>query len=304
MRIFVTGGAGFIGSYIVKSLLYQNHEVVIFDNFSKGNKIFSNLMKNNISLVDGDIENYDCICKSMKNTDLVIHLAAKINVDESIKHPSEYYKTNVLGTKNVLHSCIENNVNKIIAASSAAVYGIPENLPLDENSPLKPIAPYGKNKVDMENKIKEYSKKYELNSIILRIFNVYGPGQSLEYAGVITKFLKCIQNDEPLVIFGDGSYTRDFVNIVDVVNSFLKSIENIIGKQGKCFNIASGTSTCIKHLANLMLDISNKKLEIKYNPPKKGDIPHSQANIQLAKKELNFIPKISLEDDGLRQLFT
>ena len=303
LRIFVTGGAGFIGFNLVKSLLEKNHEVIVFDNFNKGNsKMYSNFSNDNISIVTGDIKNYDNISNSMKNIDLVIHLAAKINVVESIQYPSEYFQTNVIGTENVLHACVENNVDQFIAASSAAVYGIPENLPLDENYPLKSISPYGQTKVDMENKIKEYSKNYKLNSIILRFFNVFGPGQSLEYAGVITKFLQCIKNDEPLVIFGDGSYTRDFIYISDVVDSFLKSIENIIGKCGKCFNVASGTSTSITKLANLMLDISNKKLEIRYVSPKNGDIPHSQANIQLAKKELNFMPKISL-DEGLSSFF-
>jgi len=303
LRIFVTGGAGFIGFNIVKSLLEQNHEVVVFDNFKKDNsKIYSNFSNGNISTVSGDIKFFDNISNSMKNIDLVIHLAAKINVAESIQQPSEYFQTNVIGTENVLRACVENNVGKFIAASSAAVYGIPKALPLNENSPLTPMSPYGQNKVDMENKIKEYSIKYDLNSIILRIFNVFGPGQSLEYAGVITKFLNCIQNNLPLEIFGDGSYSRDFVYISDVVNSFLKSIANIDGKRGECYNIASGTSTSINHIADLMLDISNKNLEIKKSPPKKGDIPHSQTDIQLAKSELNFIPKITLED-GLRQIF-
>jgi len=304
MRILVTGGSGFIGFNVVKSFLEQNHEVIIFDNFHKNNsKKYSNFLSDNFSIITGDIRNYDDIVNSMKNIDLVIHLAAKISVSESIHLHDEYFQTNVVGTENVLRACIENNVNNFIAASSAAVYGIPKNLPLDEKSTPFPESPYGTNKSDMENKIKEYSKKYNLNSIILRIFNVYGPDQSIEYAGVITQFLECIQNDKSLMIFGDGSYTRDFIYISDVVKSFLKSIENIIGKRGECYNIASGTSTSISQLANLMLSISNKKLKIKYNASKSKDIPHSQANIELAKKDLDFIPEISLED-GLKQLLT
>ena len=147
----------------------------------------------------------------------------------------------------------------------------------------------------------DFSNSYEINSLILRVFNVYGPGQSDVYAGVISKFLYNISQNKPLVIFGDGSNTRDFVSVYDVVDVIHKSIDNIGGKKGNCYNIASGKHISIKELAELMLSISGKKFEIKYESAKKGEVAHSQTLIELAKQDLGFIPSVELKD-GLKKL--
>jgi len=234
--------------------------------------------------------------------DTVIHLAAKIDVNESIKFPEVTNEVNVKGSLNLLKACVDNNIKNIIGISSAAVFGIPKKLPLTEDSETIPLSPYGSSKLTMENDFYDYSNSHDLNSIILRIFNVYGPGQTDAYAGVITKFINNISENKPLIIFGDGSFTRDFVSVQDVVSAINNSIDNIEGKKAEIYNIASGKHTSIKEIADLMLSVSGKNLEIKYEPEKKGDIPHSQTIIDKAKKELGFSPSVNLKD-GLIKLF-
>ena len=302
MRILVTGGGGFVGKYLVKSLLDKGNSVTIYDNFrsSTGDNILS-LKRDGATIVKGNITDFESVLKAVKDVEFLIHLAAKISVPDSIKSPELTFAVNVTGSINVLRACVKQNVRNIIAASSAAVYGQPKDLPLTETSPTSSISPYGESKVTMEKHLRDFSNTYELDSIILRFFNIYGKGQSDTYAGVITKFMNNISDNKPLVIFGDGSNTRDFISIDDVVNSIHNAMENIKGKKGNYYNIATGKSVSIKELAELMLSISGKKLDIKYEPPKKGDIMYSQVSIDLAQKELRFNPKIKLWD-GIKKL--
>jgi len=302
LLIVVTGGSGFVGRALVNYLIESGEEVKIFDNFSNSSKSkIQQLLKKGASLVEGDIRNYQNLESSISKCDTVIHLAAQIDVQKSIINPKENYEINVEGTKNLLKACLKQNVQNIIAASSAAVYGNPSELPLTESSPKIPLSPYGESKLEMEKLIRDFSKKHNLNSICLRFFNIYGKGQTDAYAGVITKFMKNIREDKPLIIFGDGSYSRDFIFVEDVVNSIKCAIENIDDKRGEYYNIASGSFTSIKELAKIMLSISGKTLEIKFSSPREGDISHSQANINLAKKELSFIPRFSFKQ-GLETL--
>ena len=295
MRILVTGGAGFIGKHLVKFLIENGNEVTIFDNFSnseKGSVLF--LVNIGAKIIEGDIIKLQEITNAVKEHDVVVHLAAKISVEESIKNPSETFHINVDGTRNVLIACEKNHVKKLIVSSSAAVYG--ESLPgvrLTEDSKTNAISPYGESKVIMEREIRESIPKYNMNCIILRFFNIYGAGQSSEYAGVITKFIKRIAMNKPLEIFGDGMQTRDFVSIKDVINSIYDAIAN--GENGT-YNIASGKTVTIKELAEFMISLSGKDLEIIYSDAKKGEIRFSQADISLAKKELRYLPKYGLEE--------
>ena len=300
MRILVTGGAGFIGKYLVKSLTEKGNIVTIFDNFSNSSKeSVSHIVDIGAKVIEGDITKYDEILNAVKDQDIVIHLAAKISVQESIRNPSETFQVNVNGTKNVLAACEKNCVKKLIVASSAAVYGESlDDAKLTEESKTNPISPYGQSKVKMEQVIKNFVSENNLNCIILRFFNIYGVGQSDEYAGVITKFIKRITQKKPLEIFGDGLQTRDFVSVYDVINS----IQNAISSENNgVYNIASGKAITIKELAELIISTSGKKLEIKYTAPKKGDILYSQADISLAKSKLEYYPKIELKE-GIRQL--
>jgi len=302
LKVFVTGGAGFFGATLVASLLKKNYQVIIFDNFSNSSEEkISPLLAKGAKLVKGDITDYKSIENAMDDSDIAIHLAASINVEDSILNPEKTHNVNVDGSINVFRACVAHKVRKIIVASSAAVYGEPENLPVSENSPTNPLSPYGESKLNMEKYTQKFSQDNNLDCILLRFFNIYGEGQSDAYAGVITKFMKNISENKQLVIFGDGSNTRDFIATEDVIDSIHNAISNLDRKRGTCYNIASGRHVSIKELAELMLSISGNKLEIKFEPPKKGDIPHSQANIDLAKKELDFHPKISLKE-GLEKL--
>jgi len=298
----VTGGAGFIGRYCVRSFLEKNYEVTIFDNFSNSSEdMISDLLNDGAKLVKGDITIQDQVLSAISCRDVVIHLAAKNSVEDSIKFPKETLMTNVDGTVNVLNACVKHDVKNIIAASSAAVYGKTQNLPISENQKTSPYSPYGESKLKMEQLIQVFSKKHNLNSIILRIFNVYGPGQSPEYAGVITKFLEKISKNEALEIFGDGLQTRDFVSVQDVVESIFCAISEIKGKKETIFNIASGKSVSINDLAKHMILISKKNLPIKYSEEKKSEIRFSQADISLAKNVLNYNPKIEFKN-GIKNL--
>lgn len=295
MRILVTGGAGFIGKHLVKFLIKNGHLITIFDNFSNSEKDSVTYLESmGAKIIEGDTTKLGDITNATKEHDIVVHLAAKISVEESIRNPSETFHINVDGTRNVLVACEKNHVKKLIVASSAAVYG--EGLPdvkLTENSKTNPISPYGESKIMMEQEINEFIAKHNINCIILRFFNIYGDGQSPEYAGVITKFIKRIVANKPLEIFGDGMQTRDFVSIKDIIDSIYDAIEN--GKNGT-YNIASGKTITVKELAEFMISLSGKDLEIIYNDAKKGDIKFSQADISLAKKELKYLPKYGLEE--------
>lgn len=303
MNIFVTGGAGFIGRHLIKSLLSNNHTVTIFDNFSNSSEEgIKDLVKRGVIVVKGDIRNFYSLLNSISGHDVVIHLAAKIDVEESVRMPEVIHDVNVTGTINLLRACVESEVVKIVAASTAAVYGNAKILPIEENSPTNPISPYGASKLAMEHYLQAFSNCYNLNCISLRFFNIYGEGQSSAYAGVITKFMGKIIDNKSLDIFGDGLNSRDLVAVEDVVNAIQLGMKNINGKKGNFYNIASGKSTTINDLAKLMISISGKNLTIRHNSTRDGDIPHSKASILSARKELSYLPNTKL-NEGLQNLY-
>ena len=280
MRIFVTGGAGFIGIHLCKKLA-SLHEVTVYDNFSNSNKENFPTM-GHVTLIVGDILDSSTLFDSMKNRDLVIHLAAKTDVINSVSNPDDTFQTNVQGTQNVLDSCNFNKISKISVTSSAAIYENSDNS-VDEESTIKPLSPYGQSKLDMENII----IKSKINYNILRLFNVYGNGQN---HGVIVNFVKNISENKPLIVFGDGTSIRDFIHIDDVIDGIILSIESKSG----IYNIASGTGTSINNLAKLLIKISGKNSEIIYKSPRKGEIIYSVSNITKSQRDLGFSPKISL----------
>ena len=225
----------------------------------------------------------------------MIHLAAKTDVISSIINPEITNKVNVNGTENVLKCCVENKIKKIIFASSAAVYGRNDHT-ITEESETNPLSPYGKSKLLAEDKIISFAQKNNLDAIILRMFNVYVKGQTEQYAGVITKFAKNITQNIPLIIYGNGEQTRDFISINDVVEAYHHSLDNINGKKGSIYNIGTGESTSITELAKLMIQISQKNLQIKYFDEKEGEIRYSIADVSLAKREIGFSAKTELKD--------
>ncbi len=301
MKFLVTGGAGFIGKHLVAKLLDDGHKITIFDNFSSSSKNnITHLLESGVGLVTGDILDYDLLLKSVSNHDFVIHLAAQTSVSESIANPKTTADIIVDGTVNVLKSCVKNNVKNLIFSSSAAVYGNSLNTLISENSQLNPLSSYGASKLVAEYNLRVFSKLFDLNCISLRLFNVYGNGQSPE-AGVIRKFLKNISDETPLEIFGDGTQTRDFVHISDVVQAFYCAIKNIESKHGDVYNIGSGTATSINELASLLISSKEKDPQVTHKAVKEGEIKDSKADISLAKNDIGYSPQMSLSD-GLASL--
>lgn len=294
----MTGGAGFIGGHLVDFLL-DSHTVTIYDNLSNGSKNTLNLLiKKGAQFVKGDILDYHTLSESSKGFDLIIHLAAKIDITESVLHPEKVEETNVTGTINVLKCCMKNEIKKIIFASSAAVYG-DSDIAVTENSRNNPLSPYGTSKMSAEKQIKDFAEN-SLEYVILRMFNVYGKRQNKQYAGVVSNFAENLARNKSLVVYGDGKQTRDFISISDVIDAFDCAIKtNLSGT----YNIASGKSISINELAKIFLDMSEGEIGIKYKPAKKEDIKYSKANIALAKKELKFNPKINLKE-GLLDLIS
>jgi len=297
----VTGGAGFIGRHLITKLLDDGHEITIFDNFSSSSKNdVTYLLESGVSLVTGDILDYDLLLKSMSNHDFVIHLAAQTSISKSIANPKATVDIIVDGTVNVLKSCVKTNVKNLIFSSSAAVYGNSLDTLISENSQLSPLSSYGASKLVAEYNLHAFSKFFGLNCISLRLFNVYGNGQSTD-AGVIRKFLKNISEEIPLEIFGDGTQTRDFVHISDVIEAFYCAIRNIEAKHGNVYNIGSGSATSINELASLLISSKGKDLQLIHKPALEGEIKDSKADISLAKNDIGYSPQMSLSD-GLTSL--
>jgi UDP-glucose 4-epimerase len=304
-KVLVTGGAGFIGHHLVKRLLSQrNYKIIVIDNLSNGNKNFLD-GSNNGSLFNKflfykedirnkknilDIFNYEGII------DTCIHLAAKINVHDSITNPDDTIDVNVKGTLNVLEACSSSGVKNFIFGSSAAVYGEPKKLPLSEDDHLlEPLSPYGASKVAGEALVSSYrnSKKIK-NAISLRFFNVYGEGQNIEYAGVITKFAERLSRGLRPIIYGDGKQTRDFVSVNDVVNAIFLAVTEadkikMSSSSSDQFNIGTGIPISINDLAQRMIRIFGIDLEPIYYEAKEGDIKYIYADTKKSKSILKFI---------------
>jgi len=301
LKFFITGGAGFIGRHLVAKLLHDKHEITIFDNFSSSSKNdITHLLEDGVGLVAGDILDYDLLLKSMPNYDFVIHLAAQTSVSQSVANPKTTADIIVDGTVNVLKSCVKTNVKNIIFSSSAAVYGNSINTLLAENAQLSPLSSYGASKLVAEYNLLAFSKLFGLNCISLRLFNVYGNGQSSE-VGVIRKFLKNISKDAPIEIFGDGVQSRDFVHVSDVIQAFYCAIRNIEAKRGEVYNIGSGTATSINELASLLISSKGKDLQVIHKPALEGEIKDSKADISLAENDIGYSPHVPLSD-GLANL--
>src|SRR3990167_7492039 len=280
-NILVTGGAGFIGSNIVDMLYNLGANVTVLDNLSTGK--LENLKNSKFKFIKGDISDFETCLESTKNIEFVFHLAALVSVEESIIDPLKCNKINVTGTLNLLESSKINGIKKFIFSSSAAVYGLSDNI-LDEKSPCCPISPYGLSKLIGEQYCKLFSKNFK--TISLRYFNVFGERQdpNSAYAGVVSKFKKQIEENLPITIFGDGNQTRDFVDVKLVAQINLELALTDVNDES--FNIATGKSISLLQLvAILKKEFPNYKKEIQFKPARRSDIKFSYACI----KKLNSI---------------
>ena len=292
MHFAVTGGAGFVGSNLVKLLVEEGHKIIVIDNLHKGKKDNLASVINKIEFQKIDIRDYESMRKVLKNIDGVFHQAALTVVQDSFSRPEEYFDVNVRGTENVFKLATENKF-KVVYASSSSVYGHKLETPITEDAEKKPINPYGETKLEAEHLVEKYSK---LNTEIigLRYFNIFGKGQTLEYAGVITKFLDRINEGKVPIIFGRGSQIRDFIHVSDIAKANLMAMSS--NNSNLIVNIATGKAVSILELANMMINASGLKIEPTFAEALEGDIEKSHADISHAKKHFNWEPKIELQD--------
>lgn len=303
LKVLVTGGAGFIGSHMVDRLVNDGYDVRIIDDLSTGklDNIRSFLTAGKVEFVEGDIRDVLLVTKSVDDIDVVVHFAALTSVPFSVKNPELTFDVNLCGTLNLIRACAQKDVDRFVFISSCAVCGNPESLPVREEHRTNPISPYAESKLIAERYCLGFQQRQLLRSVTLRFFNVYGPRQGLnDYGGVITRFIDRVKQKEPLVVYGDGSQTRDFVHVYDVVDAVLASMKSS-DAEGEVFNIGSGKPTSINELAKTLLELANVNFAILYEKTRVGDIKNSYADISKAKKLLAYEPKISLKE-GLRSL--
>jgi UDP-glucose 4-epimerase len=296
MQVLVTGGAGFIGSNLVKELLLEGHSVRVIDNLLSG--FFENLDPfPDVEFVNCDIRNAEAVEIAVRGCEVVFHLAASVGNKRSIDLPVDDAEINVIGTLRVLEAARRQGVRKVVASSSAGIFGELKTLPISEDHPVEPDSPYGASKLCEEKQCLAYSKLYPIESICLRYFNVYGPNQRFDaYGNVIPIFTFQLLRGQPITIFGDGEQTRDFVNVQDVVQANIRAAE-AHGVSG-AFNIGSGTRISINGLVEKLKSIGGIATDVVYGMPRLGDVRDSLADISAARNAIGFSPKIGL-DEGL-----
>ena len=303
-KILVTGGAGFIGSNTVSRLIEKGYSVTVLDNLSSGKLENLSVVRNNpnFSFMQGDIRNKAVLHEAFCGVDAIVHLAALIDVSASVVDPLKTHEVNATGTLNLLQAAEkENTVGKFVFASTTAVYGDAETLPIKENSAPKPISPYAASKVAAEAYCNAFTKCHGLSSVILRFFNVYGPkNEKSPYSGVITKFLRQALNSEVLTVYGDGKQTRDFIHINDVVDAVVLALEaKEVG--GEAFNVCTGTPISINKLVEALHLATVRDLRVTYAPARWGEIKFSHGDPSKTAEKLKFTAKVSLQE-GLKLL--
>ena len=299
IKVVITGGAGFIGSHLVEYWESRNAEVHVIDNLRSGNikniKPFKNVAFHKVSITDRE-----AVFDILENASYVHHLAAMISVPESIQKPIECVDININGLLNILDAAAKHKVKKIVHSSSAAIYGENPESPKEISMLPKPKSPYGITKLDGEYYLQVYHENYALKGIALRYFNVFGPRQDpkSQYAAAIPIFISKAIKNEPIIIYGDGEQTRDFVYVKDVVqaNILAATNENITG----VFNVGRGDAITINEIAKLIIKETNSNSKIIYEETRAGDIKHSLSSINLTTFNLGYKPKYSLSD-GLKE---
>ncbi|MDG5761204.1 NAD-dependent epimerase/dehydratase family protein [Natronococcus sp. A-GB1] len=296
-NILVTGGAGFIGSHIARTLVDRN-DVTVLDDCSNGDP---DRLSDEVELLRGDVRSSSTVVEGMENVDIVFHEAALVSVTRSVNDPRTSHTRNARGTLEVLEAARKHD-SRVVLASSAAIYGRPQRLPISEEHPKRPISPYGLDKLALDHYGRLYHELYGLETVCLRYFNVYGPGQPAnDYSGVISTFHDRARNDDELPIFGDGEQTRDFVHVSDVVAANL--LASTTDHVGEAYNVGSERRVSITELAELIAEYTDSNGEIVHESAREGDVRHSGADIAKARTELGFEPSVSLER-GIRDLVT
>lgn len=291
MRSIVTGGGGFIGSHLCERLLRLGHKVIVIDNFLIGKRKNLETIKNKISIINADIRDYKKIVNHFKKTDNVFHLAALADIVPSIEKPYDYFSTNVSGTFNVLQASIENKIKRFIYSASSSCYGVPKQYPTSETSEIDPKYPYALTKRLGEELVIHFAKIYNLNATSLRFFNVYGPRArtSGTYGAVFGVFLAQKLANKPYTVVGDGTQTRDFTYVIDVIDALIKVCDkkNI---SGEILNVGSSKTVSVNKIITLL---KGSKISI---PKRPGEPEITFADIKKIKRLTNWRPKVSIKE--------
>jgi nucleoside-diphosphate-sugar epimerase len=299
----VTGGAGFIGGHITELLVSKGHDVIVFDDFSTGSIDNLRAVQDNVEIVEADIRDIEALNRAMEGVEYVIHQAADISPVRSVEDPAFTNAVNVDGTLNVLITCKDHGVKRVVMASSCAIYGDTGQRAQKEDFVPQPLSPYGASKMAGEHYFSVFYQIYGLETVRLRYFNVFGPRQNpkSQYAAVIPKFIDRILAGKEITINGDGEQTRDFIYVSNVAlaNYLACTVPNVAGK---VFNIASEKTVTINQLAEKLPALAGRNVKIVHGPPVVGDIKYSSSDITLARTLLGFEPKVSFEE-GLRLTF-
>ena len=301
MRYLVTGGAGFIGSNIVDELLRRGQEVTVLDDFSSGKEENLADAAKKIRLIRGSICDLNAAKEACKGADYVLHLAARTSVPRSVADPLDTNGVNIDGTLNVLVAAREAQARRLVYAASSAAYGETPTLPKVEDMPAAPISPYGVTKFVGELYAQVFGRVYGLENVSIRYFNVFGPRQdpSSQYSGVLSRFMLALMEGNSPVIFGDGEQSRDFTYVDNVVEISLRACE-ASNASGMVFNGGTGARITLNEVLKCLEKISGKPIRAKYEAPRAGDILHSQASIERARKVLGYEPRVGFEE-GLRR---
>jgi len=290
MKMVVTGGAGFIGSHIVAEGLKRGYEVLVLDNFHSGKRLN---LQSGAELIEASLLNIQVLEKALKGAQTVFHLGALISVPESMEKQAEYFEVNTIGTVRVLEAAVRQGVSNIVLSSSAAVYGENPESPKKETFCPAPLSPYAISKLDGEYLFQMARRTHGINATALRYFNVFGPRQDPRspYAAAVPIFIEKALKHEPIIIFGDGEQTRDFIEVSDIVQANFLAAE----KGGDVFNVAWGQTITVNDLVKTIIRLTGSRSEIRYQAARPGDIKHSLADNQKIVRELGFKPSSNLE---------
>ena len=295
MNVLVTGGAGFIGSHIVRALIERGDRVRVLDNFSTGKR--ENLAGLDVEIIETDLRDAARVTRACRDIDTIFHEAAFVSVTQSMKEPSECFDVNVTGTASLLEAAHKYGVRRVVFASSAAVYGDSNALPLVEETPLRPLSPYAASKRVDEIYGQLFTTSFGLEVVGLRYFNVYGPRQrpDSQYAAAVPLFIRCLLENKPITIFGDGGQTRDLIFVGDVVRANLVAAVHPAAP-GQVFNICTGVETRIIDLVEVLQDLFPNAPAPEFSDPRIGDIYRSIGSPRLAADQLNFCAIVSLAE--------
>jgi UDP-glucose 4-epimerase len=298
----VTGGAGFVGSHLVRRGLQEDHEVVVLDNFSTGRRENLSSVLDDVELIEGDVRSYERVHTAMQGCDAVLHQAALPSVPRSVQDPLTSTEVNVTGTLNVLLNARDNNIERVVYASSSSIYGSNATLPKHEDLAPAPMSPYAVSKLACEGFCRSFFHVYGLETVSLRYFNIFGPRQdpASQYAAVVPNFITACLTGSTATVYGDGEASRDFTYVDNVVNANMLALHADAGAVGNTYNIACGSRISLNDLLHTLGELTGGGVSVDYQDTRPGDVRHSLADVSRAREDLGYVPAVDLRE-GLRR---